>query len=384
MGAGFNNHPQRLLLRSTYALQKMRIQTGNRLVGSFKVKLGFNPGEPEKDENGKVKKLKIPKELMDDIQSKYENVSEKDDVATIVLKALHTDFKKITDGVVKSKVKPEYFINIQVDDSTDDEPVEFLNLGKREIPPIKKFRPNGIITNYTELCLVDQYLKLETDEAVHFRRMESVLTEFPIYNEFLSKVKGIGPAMAGVLVSELNIFRCNTPSAALWYSGYGVKTTSGAKNGLGEPLERGEGQCRKENHLIDVPYIDKNGKPAIRKSITFNPFLKTKLHILATSFIKVKNEKYSPIYYNYKHRLENSPAWADRSKAHIHAASLRYMLKFFLLDLWLKWRTLEGLPITQPYHVAKLGLDGHGVYSEYENYTPTVVDEYAIEKRKAA
>jgi hypothetical protein len=44
------------------------------------------------------------------------------------------------------------------------------------------------------------------------------------------------------------------------------------------------------------------------------------------------------------------------SDNHIKNMSIRYMLKIFLLDLWSKWRELEGLPVSAPYEEDKLGI----------------------------
>lgn len=38
----------------------------------------------------------------------------------------------------------------------------------------------------------------------------------------------------------------------------------------------------------------------------------------------------------------------------------RYMIKEFLRDLWVNWRKLEGLEVTEPYEVAKLSMKPHG------------------------
>lgn len=96
-------------------------------------------------------------------------------------------------------------------------------------------------------------------------------------------------------------------------------------------------------------------KAAKRMGITFNPFLKTKLYVLATSFIKQKGG-YREIYDGYKHRLENSPHHVEKSKGHRHNMAMRYMVKMFLKDFWEQWRQLEGLPTPGPYSEAKLGL----------------------------
>ncbi len=42
-------------------------------------------------------------------------------------------------------------------------------------------------------------------------------------------------------------------------------------------------------------------------------------------------------------------------KGHLHNMVMRHLNKDFELCLWLVWRKAEGLPISQPYNVAKLG-----------------------------
>lgn len=72
---------------------------------------------------------------------------------------------------------------------------------------------------------------------------------------------------------------------------------------------------------------------------------------------KVKIERAGDKCYNCDGKKHNVK-WG-RSDAHRHQAAVRYMVKIFLLELWLKWRELEGLPITEPYSEAKLGIK-HG------------------------
>jgi hypothetical protein len=121
--------------------------------------------------------------------------------------------------------------------------------------------------------------------------------------------------------------------------------------------ENGQGRSRKAEHLVKVSYVNRDGEEAERNSITFNPFLKTKLiGVLAPSFIKLSNPIYAPIYRGYKHRLESNPAHQEKSKGHRDNMAKRYMIKIFLIDLYKAWRTIEGLPVTPPYHEGKLGI----------------------------
>jgi hypothetical protein len=111
--------------------------------------------------------------------------------------------------------------------------------------------------------------------------------------------------------------------------------------------------------LVESTYLDKEKKEQTKMGISFNPFLKTKLvGVLGSSFLKQSAVKcpYRKIYDDYKHRLENSPAHVEKSKGHRHSMAVRYAVKRFLADLYVAWRTLEGLPVANEYSVDKLGI----------------------------
>lgn len=274
----------RSIVRGAYDLQKLRIATGNRIVEQFRSKLGLSPGEKEGDD-------KEAKKLLDDIRA---------------------DYDRITDGIVN-------------------------------LPRPSTFKGGSIISEYTELVLVAQYVELLRQEERHFRRIGNVLLGFQIYTSFLQGVRGIGPAMAGVLISEIDIHKAEYPSSIWRYAGLDVGPD-------------GRGRSRRSEHLIEVSYTDSNGDEKTRNAITFNPFLKTKITgVLATSFLRSASP-YRAIYDGYKHRLETDPAKADWTKLHVHNASLRYMVKQFLVDLYREWRTIEGLPVAPPYSEAKMGI----------------------------
>lgn len=278
-------HSLRTIVRGAYDVQKLRIQMGNRIVGNFKAKLGQEPSMPEEeiDETGKK-----------------------------ILTDLRTHYKKITDGV-------------------------------KRFPSQKTFTGDAVISSYTELCLVGQYVDLERHEHQHFQRLGHILNEFPIWTQWLEDVKGCGPAMAGVLISEIDIHKAKYPSSLWKYAGLSVESD-------------GRGTSRRKEHLVKVQYTNKKGEQAERDSITFNPFLRTKiLGVLVPSFLKSKNEEYSTIYYDYKHRLEHHGIWKEVAKGHRHNAATRFVAKQFLKDLYNHWRPMEGLSVAPTYQEAKLG-----------------------------
>ena len=281
-----NKDNLKTMVRGAYDIQKLRIQMGNRIVANFKAKLGQAPSKDE-----------------DSIDSEGRKI----------LGNLRQHYKLITDGVAK-------------------------------FPTRAKFKSDGVIDTYTELCLIAEYVELDDQEKKHFRRLTSVLEEFPIYVEFLEPIKGIGPAMAGVIISEIDIAKARHPSSLWKYAGLDVAAD-------------GNGRSRKAEHLIQRDYIDSDGEPATRNSITFNPFLKTKLvGVLAGSFMKASPNKYKDVYDGYKNRIEQHPKHMEKSKGQRHAMAMRYMIKIFLIELYTKWRALEGLPVSLPYHEAKLGI----------------------------
>ena len=91
------------IVRGAYDIQKNRIQTGNRLVGNFKAKLGQAPSEKEDtiDKDGQQ-----------------------------VLLNLRRSHKLLTEGVAS-------------------------------FPRQATCKGDEVISDYTELCLVDNYLELE-------------------------------------------------------------------------------------------------------------------------------------------------------------------------------------------------------------------------------
>ncbi len=282
----------RAMVRGAYDLQKLRVQSGLRIVAAFKVTLGQMPSHSEEELN---------------------------DEAKDILKDLRKEYDRITDALTEN--------------------------GKKR-PTKAFFTGYKLISGETEYSLIKEYVRLLEAEEQQFKDVGKALKSFPVWTEFLESVRGVGPAMAGVIISEIDIAKAMYPSSLHKYAGLDV-------------AEDGKGRSRKSEHLVQVEYTDREGKAATRNGITFNPFLKTKLvGVLGSSFIKLGGP-YREIYDSYKNRLQNRPDLTEESKGHIHNMAVRYMIKIFLIDLHREWRALEGYTPTAPYHVAKLGLRDH-------------------------
>lgn len=128
----------------------------------------------------------------------------------------------------------------------------------------------------------------------------------------------------------------------------------------------GEGRSRKESHQEMREYVNKDGITSLKKGLTYNPYLKTVLlGVLSDTLIKA-NPHYRDIYWGYKNRILNDPRRKNRDGEHllpdgrITKMAKRYMIKQFVLNLWVAWRYIEDLPIARgPYHMEKLGLQFH-------------------------
>lgn len=353
----------RAMVRGTYDLQKLRIQMGLRIVANFKSKLGIQSGQLEDKEL-----TPEAKKLLTDLRSEY---------------------KRLADAMIQQKKEFSWSMG-------------------------------SIISNRTEYTLIESYLEISRQEDKHFRVIERLLSDIPVWKVFLNDVRGIGPAMGGVIVTEFDIHKSKYVTSMWKYAGLDVVGSwhmvnhewatlvagrrppkikldadiadlppEGGPDDNGYVWSHGvvvegqtaevyvhsedkdwslrinyvwisKGRSRRREHLVERTYTNRKGEEATCMSVTFNTFLKTKLiGVLGPSFLRANNAKYRKIYDDYKHRLENRADTKEWTVAHRHNAAIRYMVKQFLRDLYIAWRTAEGLEVFAPYEEAKLGMRPH-------------------------
>jgi len=383
----------RSAVKGVYDLQKLRVSNGNRLVAQLKLRLGSEPGKKEEDT------------LSEDAQK--------------VIAELKKNYKKIMDGVVQGLPDKKHFVGV------------------------------GLIHEYAELGLMDNYMDLESQEEKMFGQIKDMVESHPLWVTFLSKVKGCGPAFAAAILGSIDIRKATYPSSLWKYCGYDVVKVGrvGKKAVLTSPAGMGiqqdisikdlfesnknkkdtatdlvfhmdnltkaetenlsvadleftsEGRSKKVAHCVDK-FLYNDDMEVIKswKALPYNPWIKSKLWLLAHSFLKCglrwkevtaeefnavsdplakavekdkfflmvpTSHKYVQIYLNQKGRRNADPSWAANGGAHIHNDAIRITIKRFLVDLYNAWRPLVGLPVAPEYSVAKLGLI-HGSASKYE------------------
>ena len=300
------------IVRTIYDIQRTRIQLGGRIFALFcnKFDLDFDSDDSKKKADDKIEEIR---------KSFYRII---DGMNTQIIKDLESK-KKLTKRDLKDR-------------SNILKNIKYLTFNKSEL-----------IQNVNELVLVSQYEDILENELKHIEMLKFVLETIPFYTDYLHKIRGIGPMMAGVLISEINIYKSKYSSSIHMYAGLDVAPD-------------GKGRTNKECHLVNKKYINKNGEEKEKKSITYNPFLKTKLlGVLAGSFLRTNSPVYRKIYDDYKNRLKNRPDLKEHSDLHINNMAKRYMVKQFLNHLYENWRKYEGLEVHDPYAVAKLGYNPH-------------------------
>lgn len=103
-----------------------------------------------------------------------------------------------------------------------------------------------------------------------------------------------------------------------------------------------------------------------------NKTLRSVMYRMADSMIKTRSI-YRDVYDREKDKLTNSKKivetrntqgkliecqWKNTKPSHRHGAAMRKMIKHFLADFWLVWRTLEGLETNDLYIKEKMGHTG--------------------------
>jgi hypothetical protein len=185
-------------------------------------------------------------------------------------------------------------------------------------------------------------LILEDMEKQMNKDIKEAVKDEAIY-AIMSNVKGVGPTLSGKLLAQIDIDRANTVSGLWRYCGFAVFDGKREKLKAAFCADCGAKPGKVKKHTCPVTHktVELKGEKA-----HFNKRLKTACYLVGCSFLK-SGSPYRAIYDTAKARYQaNHPDW---TKLHAHNAAMGNMIKAFLADLWIEWRTLKGLPTRQPY-----------------------------------
>ena len=157
--------------------------------------------------------------------------------------------------------------------------------------------------------------------------MDQYLSEEILWNEWLSKIKGISSVLGANIIKNFGYCETYRYVSSLWrHTGFDPDGAKGRVKG---------------------------------EKIHYNPKLKTLMYKIGDSFIKQRTEPYRTIYDNEKDRqlvlAINEAENAPKSRLHADLRARRKMVKIFMQHLYLVGRTLKGLPVAKPYPHDRLG-----------------------------
>jgi len=224
---------------------------------------------------------------------------------------------------------------------TFDKKYQDTNLDEtlKEMLEEKKLTPNE--HNYMSKMIVLSNEAKAMEERYKSLMMQYIVEE-PIWNEFLGKVKGLGPVLSANLIKNFGYCEKFAQISSLWkYCGFHVVNGVSVK--------------RKKNTKLD-----------------FNIKMRTLCWKIGDSFMKQNSPIYRQIYDNEKKRQMsikykvgelakkyeksytkgNNPYKESDTGlilGHAHNRALRKMVKIFLSHYWVATREITNQEITKPY-----------------------------------
>ena len=145
---------------------------------------------------------------------------------------------------------------------------------KKSISDLK----TNFITSEEEYNQVKAYIFLLESEKTYTKLLQKAVENHPVYINFLADIKGCGPVMAANIIAYLDPYKARHASAFHKYAGLDVVVS---KDKNGEPITDEDGNFkthgRSRSDTEEYEYTNKNGELAIKKGLTYNPILKSKL-----------------------------------------------------------------------------------------------------------
>lgn len=235
---------------------------------------------------------------------------------------------------------------------------------------------NGITKEQLEFYGINKLMK----DAEQFEKAIKALLEPQIKQEvlwqlYLSRVYGIGPILASGLIAYIGDIRRFERISDLWqYAGLGMNTyCQKCKEPTFITIQiQGEGKkLTKAKRLKPMGRCNTCGEPTTRVRqkrmvgylSNWSPKFKVLSWKLGQSFLKQgERSRYYGFYNEYKKEEREKHPKKQKvdgktyfNDGHLHNRALRKVTKLFLSHLWLRWREIEGLPVTEPYVGSVLG-----------------------------
>lgn len=384
----------RTLVSTLYDMQKLRISAGNRLTSLFYKRFGVDMSEVNEDKEQNEKADKILNVLRKEYERITDGMAENHNSVRKQISLLVGDKEQPLKGVLDVSdfnIIHSYMMLLESEEGMTKTLDSYVKSHPMWDAFFRDIKGCGTLMSAVCIAYLDPYkarhvssfyryagldtvqsvdkqgnrLWLATEDGNRVVKEKVRYTYVADGSEYKGKVISGAPDADGMCTWTTNtgelldcqpVFKDGCPV----YEG----VNEGEADYVGEvvPLEHG----RRKGDTEMFEYTDAEGKIQLKRGITYNPILKTKLMgVLTGCLMKAQDPTYSTIYYDYKKRLELSVYHKGKNAAHKNMMAQRYMIKQFLRNMWTTWRQLEGLPVDNPYEVDKLGHKPHK-YNEYQ------------------
>lgn len=177
--------------------------------------------------------------------------------------------------------------------------------------------------------------------------IEDLIQDEPIYDEYLKHVPGVGPITAALIIAYIDIEKADRPSKIWKYIGIDVV------DGVGVSKSTSRRMNTPRNWWLKAKLYNQLGRNLIRYNKQYREIYEYTLRKEREKLNDPVSDPRNCPHYNkcIKWYKKSKPA----CRLHIHLRAMRRMVKEFYIDLYEKWRELEGLPKVKPYYEEKLG-----------------------------
>lgn len=228
-------------------------------------------------------------------------------------------------------------------------------------------------------------------EKLLYEDIKEDIEERSIYKEWIKYVYNIDVILCAATISEIyDVGRFKTISKLWQYSGYGVmkvvkengitklwyptrddafKWVDHATNLEKSTADKWKREYDKESKMsqymqrcvwgLKYDYEEIASKRLEGLPYLCNGKLKEAFWKCSQQFQKTTPDKSKYRKYYDEKKAYYAEKYPDKSKGKINGMTLRKVAKLYASHLWIQWRKLEGLPISKPYAIEKLGHDGY-------------------------
>jgi hypothetical protein len=316
----------RILIENYYDIQKVRVETFNRIV--MFVKENFSNVQFE-GQNNKIFKLLNEKKYAEFVKKYVLSHGKSEtqiscashlDFETHMNDASHSEFETQANNASYRKFETQCGDASHLKDETHEYNASHLTFethvsGASQVLD-ETHMMSAIFEKLKEIeNLVWLHNELYEIERGLYKRLDAWSKEHPLRKKYLNHVKGIGGVLASGLIAWLSepMLKANYVSQVWSYCGLTPDSV------------------RKKN-----------------EKLKYNPKLKTFCWKIGQSFIKFDcfGKK---LYDDFKEQAKQKhPDW---SKLHLHNYARRKVVKIFIASVWEVWRKMNKLQVTEPYPI---------------------------------